>query len=497
MWWTLLAVLGRAAEPEAGSAGARSFLLDNGLRVVIEADPGASVVASALRIEAGAAMDQAVGAAGAAHLLEHLMFEGSASAPGEAYDDWLSAAGGDSNAWTSQDATVFTAVVPSEALELLLFLEADRLAWLTPGAEGLENQRDVVLAELARDADTPGGLAGAARAAAQDPAGHPYRTPAGGTAAGVRAAGLDAVEALYSAWYRPDNASLVLVGALDLDLAEAAVRRWFGEVPSTTAPLPERRAAPPEAARGRAGERRLTWLADVAEPELVVQWPTVPAGHPDEAALDLLAGVLGGAPGSRLRPHLAGRRSLPRSLRGVTVTAWTENRRLDGSLVVRVRSLGGGLGAALGGLDEVITGLARSPVTADEVSREQRRWVAWAARAAEDPQDRAGLISECLALAGSPDCLAARVADRLAVTPEDVARVAGKWLLPDRRVVLGIVPETRPERALPGASTRPRSRPPRSALPRPRAHLPMQARPPRRLRPRWSGALSPTEHESG
>ncbi|MEC8423050.1 MAG: insulinase family protein, partial [Myxococcota bacterium] len=132
--------------------------LENGIRVAAVHVPDSSLVAVQVRVSGGAA-DEAPGESGYAHLLEHLMFGGSAHARNGSYDTWLAEVGAENNAWTEHDSTTYSVTAPAEAVELVLFLESDRLGWLAGGmdAEKLRNQIEVVAAEAAGDAAAPHG----------------------------------------------------------------------------------------------------------------------------------------------------------------------------------------------------------------------------------------------------------------------------------------------------------------------------------------------------
>ena len=149
------------------------FTLGNGLQVVLHEDRRSPLVALHLLVRVGSADDPA-GAPGAAHLLEHMMFEGSANAPGQAYDLLLGQAGGDANAWTDRDLTAYQVLLSPGALERALYLESDRLGWLSLDPQRLAVQRSVVLEERAQLLDTPHGADALQLARALYPTGHPY-----------------------------------------------------------------------------------------------------------------------------------------------------------------------------------------------------------------------------------------------------------------------------------------------------------------------------------
>lgn len=420
--------------------------LDNGLDVVIEPLTRTDEVALYLKVRVGS-RDERTGERGCAHLFEHLMFEGSRHVPENAFDTWLTAAGGSNNAWTNNDETVYYMVFPSGALDLALFLESDRLAFLDAAISDrtLANQQDVVLQEREGGYADPHGRDFDALVRLLFPEGHPYHVSTIGTVADIRGFTTGATLDFWRRHYRPDNASLVIVGNVDPEATLARVRDWFGDVPRPAAPLEARpdaaaaAAVPPVPADGV--------LEDTVEDRtLHVAWRTVPRAHPDTAALEVLANVLSDGRGTRLDDALDWKGHLAL---GTWSFAWTSE--IDGVLALGAYSERTPLKRLLVGIERVVADVAARPPTPDELERARESLVAAELDRTEAPAERADLRLECLEHTGDPDCLDARLAAWRAVTADDVARVARTWLVPDRRVTLSVVP--RGDRgALPGAT---------------------------------------------
>jgi len=397
--------------------------LDNGLQVIVHEDHRAPLFAAELRYRVGAAGDPIPGLA---HLVEHLMFEGSASAPQGAYDRWLAAAGASNNAWTSHDTTAFTVVGPAEALELALFLEGDRMGWLTLDEEDLINQLAVVFSERELSLSAVGGWETPSVSAALYPAGHPYRRTVLGEPEPLSEVTIAQLADFVSRWYQPANAVLVVGGAVSAEAVFALAEQHLGIVPATSPP------AQPAAAPVSLGSERRRVLYDEVAPTLEVVWPTVPRGHADEAALDMLSGILHNRLSARGR-------------------VWTENRRLSGRLVAELTHPRGGLWRLRRRLDREVASLKSTPVSVAELARVQARWRTSYVRGAEGLEERVSLLAGCALDVSEPDCIGQILSERDAVSPEEV-QAAAQAYLGDGRLLLSEVPLRQRRWALRGSA---------------------------------------------
>ena len=198
------------------------FALKNGLTVVLVEDHAVPRVHMSLRMHTGSSWEKP-GRTGFAHLFEHLMFEGSKNVPEGKFDQWLEAAGGENNAWTSEDFTYYYEEGPSNALDLMMFLESDRLGFFLDKLDKnlVDGQRDVVKNERRQSYENrPYGQAQLASSALLWPKGHPYSWPVIGSMEDLSAASIDDVRDFFSRHYTPENAVLVVVG----DFKTAVVR---------------------------------------------------------------------------------------------------------------------------------------------------------------------------------------------------------------------------------------------------------------------------------
>src|SRR5438132_36965 len=230
-----------AAQPQAPAASTAppklelpytQFTLSNGLHVILHEDHSVPIVTVNMWYHVGSARER-TGRTGFAHLFEHLMFMGSGHVkPGE-FDEWLEGVGGTNNGSTENDRTNYWINVPSNALDLALFLESDRMGYLleTMTPKTVDAQRDVVKNERRQSYENrPYGMAELTLGEMLYPEGHPYHWPVIGYMPDLTAATYDDVVAFFKKYYAPSNASLVVAGDIDTAAARTLVEKWFSDV---------------------------------------------------------------------------------------------------------------------------------------------------------------------------------------------------------------------------------------------------------------------------
>lgn len=269
------------------------FSLDNGLRVAIQEDHFAPVVAIQIWVKAGSA-DETPDVAGAAHVHEHMIFKGTARRPVGAIATEVESSGGNINAFTTADHTVYHLVLASRHFSTGLDILADALQNTTFDPHELEKELQVVMEEWKRGEDSP-----TSRAATElfrlSYSVHPYGRPVIGFRETIEALNRERVVNFYRRWYRPNNMTVVIVGDIDREHARKEVVRLFGEQPRTLLPDRPRASEPPQH-----GLRFSTLDMNVEEFYLYLSLPIPPASHADVYALDLLSYILGGGESSRL-----------------------------------------------------------------------------------------------------------------------------------------------------------------------------------------------------
>ena len=278
------------------------YALKNGLEVILSENHRLPLVAVDLWYHVGPANERA-GRTGFAHLFEHMMFEGSQHVGPKMHDQYLEGAGAsDINGTTDFDRTNYFETLPSNQLELALWLESDRMGYLYGklNQERLANQRDVVRNERRQSTEnTPYGLVEEALYHQLFPKEHPYYADVIGSHQDIEAARIDDVRAFFRQYYTPNNASLTIVGDFDPAQAKAWVEKCFGSIPSGP-PVPKITATTPPIT----AEKRLKVTDQVELPRVYMGWIMPSIFQPGDAESDLLAQILGGGKSSRLYKKL-------------------------------------------------------------------------------------------------------------------------------------------------------------------------------------------------
>jgi zinc protease len=381
--------------------------------------------------------NERAGRTGFAHFFEHMMFRGTRNVPN--YDVPLQETGAQSNAFTSEDMTVYYETVASEYLERALYLEAERLAFLPSALDQtkFDTEREVVKNERRQSIDNvPYGLVDETLLARVFPKGHPYSWPVIGSMKDLDSASLDDLKAFFAEFYHPGNATLCLTGDFDPIAAKELVARYFAPLAAGPQPAP----ATPRPTGARSGSAELADQVKLSR--IHWSWPTVADDHPDAPALDLLALVLAGGETSRLY------KSLVRDLRLATnVSADSDTKEIAGLFTLLATASEGKSTAEIEKVfQKEIARLRAEPPSASELAGA----LAWTETGFYNQLTglirRAVVISTGFAQKGDPDYYHKDFARKYRVTPEDLQRDAGRYLTdePFRLLVRPLAPgETR------------------------------------------------------
>lgn len=434
----LLAAAALALAPVAARAQLRvpheRFTLANGLTVIVHEDRSVPIVAVNIWYHVGSG-DERAGRTGFAHLFEHIMFMGSEHVPTGEFDRLLEAAGADNNGSTTEDRTNYFETGPANALPLMLWLDSDRMGWLIPEitAEKVDLQRGVVQNERRQRVDNqPYGLAEENILSRLYPAGHPYSWPVIGSLADLQAASLDDVRNFFRTWYAPNNAALVIAGAISPAEARRLAERYFGDIPRG-----------PEAQRNNPAPVQLERSAYVTLedrvqlPRVYDAWPTVRAYSPDDAPIQVLAQILAGDRSSRLY-----RRLVYETQTATQVVAYHDALRMAGSFrLFATARPGHDLNELQRMIDEEIRRIAAEGPTAREVEKVQNQTESQFLGAMETVLGKADQLNAYLYFVGTPDWFEQDLDRVRRVTPADVQRVAQQYLAGRPRVVLSVTPQ--------------------------------------------------------
>jgi zinc protease len=403
--------------------------LANGLRVVVSPDHTVPVVTVNIWVGVGS-RHETPGRTGFAHLFEHLMFQGSRSVASGEHFAALMAHGGRANATTWFDRTNYFETVPSGALELALWLEADRHGHLLEAVtqDNLDNQRDVVKEEKRQRYDNqPYGNALTDVYAATFPPGHPYHHPTIGSMEDLDAAGLDDVHAFFERYYAPNNTVLTLVGDVTAEEGFALVERHLGRL--------ERRVEPPRGCGGTMppvdGPVRVDRLEEVPNDRLHLAFRLPPEGGDDFLAASLALDCLAGLASSHLVTRLVRREQAATSV-GAHAMGFVDGSSLG--LLVADIAAGHEADAVESELAEELARFAEEGPTEDllEAAKAQaeRAWLSSLASG----EERADLISQYTLLHDDPSHVNTGLDRALALSREQVLDAARAWLRPEHRV---------------------------------------------------------------
>ncbi|MFZ1410201.1 MAG: pitrilysin family protein [Micropruina sp.] len=405
--------------------------LTNGLRVIVSPDHSAPVVALNLWYDVGS-RDELLGQTGLAHLFEHLMFQGSANVASGEHLATLQANGGSVNATTWFDRTNYFAAMPTGALNLALWLEADRLATLPQAltVENLDNQREVVKEEKRQRYDNvPYGDVIEHLVALTFPAQHPYGHTTIGSMADLDAASVQDAISFFTRHYLPGNAVLTLVGDIEPADAFARVQKYFGKIPAgnrsqraSVTPLPPHTGVP-----------RARTAAPVPADACYFTWRLPVRDTQDFNALDLTFSILGDGQTSRLHRRLVREDKIAQAasssalaLIGGNSFGFAYARAMPGTTVADLEY------AMVSEIDRLVHDGPQPAEIERAKAQYEREWLSELSRF----DARADQFGAYATLHGDPQLVNTRIADITAITGDDIVAACGRWLRSEQRAVL-------------------------------------------------------------
>jgi zinc protease len=420
------------------------FRLDNGLTVILHRDATTPTIATNIWYHVGSS-HEVPGRSGFAHLFEHILFEGSANVPEGKIDEWFEEVGGSPNGSTTRDRTNYLQSFSSNALDLALFIESDRMGHLLPAMSpaSVDGQRDVVKNERRQNYDNrPYGLAFQLITEEIYPQTHPYSWPVIGYMDHLAAATYDDVVHFFETYYVPNNASLAIVGDIDVAEARRLASKWFADVPRG-APVPDQTVTPPVIS-----ETRRIMLEDrVQLPRLYMSWVSTGAYQPGDAELTALGRLLAGGRNSRLYTRLVYELQIADD-----VSASQSGGRLGGEFHITATAR---RGVPLSELERVILEeierVKREAPEPRELERIVNQYEVSFLERLELVSAKADQLNAYLFYTGEPDYFNQDLERFRRLQPEHLSAVARQYLDPDRRIVLSVVPAGAVELAIPGS----------------------------------------------
>lgn len=411
----------------------REQRLPNGMRVLSAVDHSSPTVAIQVWYHVGSKDDPA-GRSGFAHLFEHIMFKATRNMKSEMMDRLTEDVGGYNNAFTNPDVTVYYEVVPSNYLETLLWAEADRLSGLTVDEPNFKSERNVVEEEYRQSYLAPPYGMLDYLIESQSFTTHPYKRPTIGSIEDLDAASLENVRKFHETYYRPDNATLIVVGDFDPKQLDGWVARYLAPIPKPAIPLPRVNIKEPE----RTAERRIThYAANVPLPAIALTYLTPSQKNPDAEPLQVAATILAQGESSRLYKSLIYDQQLAQSADA------TPDLREDASVFYFNVVLASGKQPEDGerALLAELKKMQDAPVSAAELDKAKNQLVTNELRQRETSNGKALALGQSAVLLGDSKRVNTDLARLEAVSAADVQRVMKKYFTAANRLVIYYLPE--------------------------------------------------------
>ncbi len=414
----------------------QEFVLPNGLQVILHEDHSIPIATVNIWYHVGS-KNEKKGRTGFAHLFEHLMFEGSANVPEGKFDQWLEAAGGDNNGSTTEDRTNYYENIPSNAVELALYLESDRMANLlqTIDQKKLDTQRDVVKNERRQGVDNqPYGRVSEVILSALYPSDHPYSWPVIGSMQDLSAASLEDVKDFFRSYYAPNNASLCVAGDIDPKQVRELVEKYFSPIPPGP-PVERFETWVPELKSPRVIEMK----DNVSLPRLYMVWHTPPIYKSGDAEFDILASILTDGKNSRLYKRLVYDTQIAQDVR-----SFQGSKEIASDFyIVATAKPGQSLDAIRVIIEEELEKIRKNGVTDQEVLTALNSWESSFLRRLESVggfRGKANLLNEYNTFTGSPGFLKEDMERYYSLTPARIQKAVDRYLRAGENVMVDVDP---------------------------------------------------------
>jgi len=406
--------------------------LSNGLNVVFLEDHSTPIVHLQMWYHVGS-KNERPGRTGFAHLFEHLMFKGSKNVEAEGHPSYISSVGGQSNAYTTEDATVFWETVPAQYLPLVLWLEGDRLASLKIEEKTFRTEREVVKEERRMRVENQ--PYGRLQEIISDQAFtvHPYKHPVIGSMNDLQAASIDDVRDFFGTYYVPNNATAVLVGDFDTKEALWLVSQYLGRVPKSERPVP--RDIPNEPPQTK--ERRVRLEENWPLPVVVVAHHITYDGNPDSYPLHIASKILSDGQSSRIYRKLVYET-------GIALAAFGGGNIIEDPnlfFAVAIVQPGHTTDEAATALIAELDRLRAEPITPAELQQAKNQFARDYILGRESNQSKAEQLGHAVVIHNDIQTADGEFDIFQNITPADVQRAARTYFTPENRLVLTILPK--------------------------------------------------------
>ncbi|MCX4240759.1 M16 family metallopeptidase [Paraliomyxa miuraensis] len=405
--------------------------LENGMRVITLADHSTPIAAVQVWYHVGS-KDEKPDRRGFAHMFEHMMFRGTQNIGPKAHFEYVRRVGGDCNAYTSFDNTTYIQEIPSNQVEMVLWLEAERMAFLKINEGYFDTERQVVAEEYRLGREQPYGTA-PDKILGEIFKQHPYRWTPIGDMDELAAASADELQEFWNTYYVPNNAALVVVGDVEHDRIVQLAETYFGWIPSY-----------PEPPRVTVKEPPLSKPLEVKikerngpVPIVAVGYRTVPTGHEDELALEMLGQILGGGESSRLYRDLVTDRDL--AIVALAAGFSLEDDGMFGAGAV-MSPFGDEPDDALAAIRQHVAKLVADGVTEDELRKAKNGMLRDVVTSQLTVASKAQLLGDAALIKGDLPAVNRRFKEIEAISAADLKAAAAKYFDPQREIVVRIEP---------------------------------------------------------